>query len=90
MIQILFGSGLRVSELVDLKINDIDFFRKIIIIKQGKGAKDRITIVSEKTLNNIDKYLGEYHPLVYLFESYEPGEKLNVRTAQKRLKEKGL
>ncbi len=83
MIQILFGSGLRVSELVDLKINEIDFFRKIIIIRQGKGAKDRITIVSEQTLSNIEKYLAEYKPLVYLFESYEAGNKLNVRSVQK-------
>jgi len=87
MIQILFGSGLRVSELVDLKINDIDFFRKIIIIRQGKGAKDRITIVSNQTLYNIERYLSEYQPLVYLFESYEPGNKLNVRSAQKVVEE---
>lgn len=83
IIQILFGSGLRVSEVVDLKINDIDFFRKIITIRHGKGAKDRMTIVSEQTLHNIEKYLLEYQPLVYLFESYEPGHKLNIRSAQK-------
>lgn len=87
MIQILFGSGLRVSELVDLKINDINFFRKIITVRQGKGAKDRITIVSEQTLNNIEKYLAEYQPLAYLFESYEAGHKLNVRSAQKVVEE---
>jgi len=83
MIQILFGSGLRVSEVVDLKINNIDFFRRMITIRQGKGAKDRVTIVSEQTLLNIDKYLNEYKPLVYLFESFEPGNKLNVRSVQK-------
>jgi integrase/recombinase XerD len=83
ILQILFGSGLRVSELVNLKINDIDFFRRIITIRQGKGAKDRITIVSDQTLRNIEKYLLEYQPLVYLFESHEAGEKINVRTAQK-------
>jgi integrase/recombinase XerD len=83
MLQILFGSGLRVSELIDLKINEIDFARKVITIKHGKGAKDRITIVSEQTLKNIEKYLIEYQPLVYLFESHESGSKLNVRTAQK-------
>ena len=75
------------SELIDLKINDIDFFRKIITVRLGKGAKDRITIVSEQTLNNIEKYLSEYQPLVYLFESYEAGRKLNVRSAQKVVEE---
>jgi site-specific recombinase XerD len=83
ILQILFGSGLRVSEITDLKINDIDFFRKLINIRQGKGAKDRIAIVSEQTLANIEKYLNEYQPLVYLFESYEAGKPLNVRSFQK-------
>lgn len=83
IIQILFGSGLRVSEVVSLKINDIDFIRKIITIRQGKGAKDRITIVSEQTLSNIEKYLAEYQPLIFLFESYRAGEKIAVRSAQK-------
>lgn len=87
IIQILFGSGLRISEVVDLKINDIDFFRKIITVRQGKGAKDRITIVSEQTLKNIEKYLLEYQPLTYVFESHEAGEKLSVRTAQKVVEE---
>lgn len=83
IIQILFGSGLRISELENLKINDIDFFRRIITIKQGKGAKDRITIISEQTLRNLEKYLVEYQPLVYLFESHVPGAKLNIRSLQK-------
>jgi site-specific recombinase XerD len=87
IIQILFGSGLRISELIDLKINDIDFFRKIITIRHGKGAKDRITIISEQTLDNIEKYLSEYQPLTYLFESYEAGHKLNARSAQKVVEE---
>jgi len=83
MIQIMFGSGLRVSEVVDLKINDIDFIRKIITIRRGKGAKDRITIVSDKTLADVERYLREYQPLVYLFESHEAGGKLAVRSVQK-------
>lgn len=87
MIRILFGSGLRVSELIDLKINDIDFFRKIITVRHGKGAKDRITIVSEQTLRYVENYLLEYQPLVYLFESHQAGQKLNVRSAQKIVEE---
>ncbi len=87
MLQILFGSGLRVSEVVDLKINDIDFFRRIITVRHGKGAKDRITIVSDQTLKNIEKYLTEYQPLVFLFESMEAGTKLSVRTIQKVVRE---
>lgn len=83
MIQILFGSGLRVSELSDLKINDIDFYRQIINVRQGKGSKDRVAIVSSQTLSGIEKYLKEYKPLVYLFEGYEAGSHLSVRSIQK-------
>lgn len=83
IIQILYGSGLRISELVNLQINDIDFNRKMIIIKAGKGRKDRITILSKQILENIDKYLRQWHPLAYLFESHESGKKINIRSAQK-------
>ena len=83
IIQILYGSGLRISEVVNLQINDIDFNRRIIIIKSGKGKKDRITILSKQILENINNYLRQYHPMAYLFESYEPGKKINIRSAQK-------
>ncbi|MBA3047399.1 tyrosine-type recombinase/integrase [Patescibacteria group bacterium] len=83
IIQILYGSGLRISEIVNLQINDIDFNRRIIMIKAGKGRKDRITILSKQILENIDKYLLQWHPLVYLFESYEVGKKISIRSAQK-------
>lgn len=83
IIQILYGSGLRISEIVNLQINDIDFNRNVITIKSGKGRKDRITILSKQILENVNKYLQQWHPLVYLFESYEAGKKINIRSAQK-------
>ncbi len=82
MIQILYSSGLRVSELINLKIDDINFNRRTITVKAGKGKKDRITIVSRIVLKNIERYLLEYQPLIYLFESHEAGTKINVRTVQ--------
>lgn len=81
IIQILYCSGLRVSEVVALHINDLDFNRKIIHLKGAKGAKDRITIVSETVLKNIEKYLQEFRPQDYLFESNR-GDKLTTRTIQ--------
>jgi site-specific recombinase XerD len=83
MIQIMFGSGLRVSEVVGLHINDIDFSRRTIHIKGAKGKKDRVSIISNTTLNNIDKYLREYQPLVFLFESHQASCKITTRTVQK-------
>jgi site-specific recombinase XerD len=83
MIQLLYCSGMRVSELADLCINDIDFGRKLINIRQGKGNKDRNTICSQIVLDNTSKYLLEYQPLRFLFESYVAGRKLSVRSIQK-------
>lgn len=79
----MYGSGLRVSEVVNFQINNIDFSRKIIHIKNAKGKKDRISIISETTLNNIEKYLRECQPLVFLFESHIAGSKITTRTVQK-------
>ena len=81
IIQVLYCSGLRVSEVINLQINDIDFNRKTIHIKGAKGAKDRITIISETVLKNIEKYLLEFQPLKHIFESMRGG-KLTTRTIQ--------
>ena len=83
MIQILYSSGLRVSELVNLRINDIDFYRKTLLVKAGKGKKDRITIITQIALKNIKKYILEYQPLEFLFESFWAGKKISSRTVQK-------
>ncbi len=82
IIQILYTSGLRVSEIINLNINYIDFYRKTIFVKGGKGKKDRITIISEKVLENINKYLLEYKPITYIFENMN-GRKISQRTVQK-------
>lgn len=83
IVQALYSSGLRVSELRDLLIENIDFNRKCILVKSGKGNKDRITIISQTVLDNVHKYLLEHKPLKYLFEGFNPREKLNTRTLQK-------
>jgi len=88
-IELLYGSGLRVSELVNLRISDIDFNRKVINIRAGKGNKDRITIIPVKVLKKLSLYLSEFKPLEFIFESYEPGKKLSSRSVQKIVSEAG-
>lgn len=83
VVQVLYSTGLRVSELRSLKIDNIDFNRRSVFVKQGKGAKDRITVISQIVLDNIDKYLLEYKPTKYLFESREAEQKMSVRSLQK-------
>lgn len=83
MVQILYSSGLRVSEIINLKINNIDFIRKTVHVQGAKGKKDRITIIPEIVLENIEKYLLEFRPFEYLFESRINNKKLATRTIQK-------
>ncbi|WP_244901847.1 site-specific tyrosine recombinase/integron integrase [Croceivirga radicis] len=68
IVQLLYSSGLRRSELVSLKLEDIDSKRMIIRIKQAKGKKDRITILSSNVLENLRRYYKEWQPTTYLFE----------------------
>ena len=62
-----YSAGLRVSELVNLKINDIDPARMTLHIRQGKGGKDRYAILSENLLVELRVYWKRYRPAVWLF-----------------------
>ncbi|ASJ11038.1 recombinase XerC [Thermococcus sp. P6] len=55
---LLYGAGLRVSELCNLKRSDVDFERSLIVVRGGKGAKDRVVPVSEVLMEAIKSYLG--------------------------------
>ncbi len=68
IIGLLYSAGLRRSELLNLKIEDIDSKRMVIYIKDGKGLKDRVTVLSEKILQDLRKYYRKYEPKNYLFE----------------------
>jgi integrase/recombinase XerD len=65
----IYSGGLRISELVNLKITDIDSKRMQIRVEQGKGKKDRYTLLSQKTLEILRKYIKqEGNSNFYLFE----------------------
>jgi len=59
--------GLRVSEVISLKIEDIDSKRMIIHIKNAKGRKDRVVPLSQKVLELLREYFKQYRPKEYLF-----------------------
>lgn len=67
IISLGYSVGLRVSEVINLKIEDIDSKRMIIHIKNGKGRKDRIVPLSQNVLELLRKYWLEYKPKEYLF-----------------------
>lgn len=68
---LLYGSGLRISELINLKITDIDSARHRIKINISKGNKDRYAIVSEATINELREYYRIFKPKDYLFNGQD-------------------
>jgi len=82
MIGISYGAGLRVSEVINLKINYLDLEELTIHVKQGKGNKDRITIVPDKLKTNLLHLISNRKPSDFVFESVRSG-RLSARTAQK-------
>ena len=68
-----YSAGLRLSEILNIKISDIDSDRMQIRIQQGKGKKDRYTLLSPKVLELLRYYVKEYRPTEYLFEGQDGG-----------------
>ncbi len=71
IVELLYSSGLRRSELINLKMEDIDSQRMLIYIKAGKGNKDRNTILSQKCLSHLREYYKKWKPKKYLFEGQD-------------------
>jgi len=69
----IYSCGLRLSELLDLKLTDIQSDRNLITIKGAKGKKDRNTLLSPTTLQLLRKYFRVYRPKENLFEGQDGG-----------------
>ena len=74
ILSLIYSAGLRRGELINMKINDIDSKRMYVIIRQGKGRKDRYSILSEKVLELLRRYVKEYKPEEWLFEGQFGGQ----------------
>jgi site-specific recombinase XerD len=85
ILSIAFSIGLRVSEVCNLKISDIDSKRMLITIQNGKGKKDRIVPLTEKLLNILRHYYKEYQPKELLFEG-QFGGKYSPRSCEQIIK----
>lgn len=70
----LYSSELRRAELLPLTIPDIDSKRMLIKVVGGKGRKDRLTLLAQRTLDNLRKYYKACKPKEYLFQG-EDGQK---------------
>ena len=84
IVAMLYSTGLRVSELVHLKVSDLNFDEKIGWVRKGKGAKDRIFVLSDILVEDIRDYLAHKgSDRVYLFSRDKP---LTTRNIQKIIK----
>lgn len=79
MIALLYGAGLRLNELRLLKVKSIDSAAMQIKVVQGKGSKDRFTILPKFILDDLRKYYRQNRPKEYLFEGYIPDRPMHER-----------
>jgi len=86
LLSLCYGMGLRVSELCNLKITDIDSSRMQVNIVAGKGKKDRYVNLPHSILVALRFYYKQYKPKVYLFEG-QYGGKYSIRSAQQVFKQ---
>lgn len=83
ILYITYSSGLRVGEVVQLTTSDIDADRGIIKVRQGKGRKDRFTILSNTAYQLLQQYIDLYKPEKWLFPGQSLGSHLRERSVQK-------
>lgn len=74
IIAMLYGSGLRIGEIIDLKLSDFDFNRKQLHIKSAKGRKDRYTTIAESLFPLLKNYYNTYTPKTYFIENPKGGK----------------
>lgn len=69
----LYSCGIRLSELLDLELTDLKRDRNLLLVRQGKGKKDRHTVLGNKTIALLDRYIATYQPKRYVFEGQHGG-----------------
>lgn len=85
IIKMLYSSGLRVSELVNLTPKDLDFQQNIGWVRKGKGSKDRIFKIAESINKQLQKYINKNPQNKYLFSEEKPMSTRNVQIMIKKL-----
>jgi len=82
VISLLYSAGLRRSELLNLKITNIDSDRMLVKVEDSKGKKDRYTLLAQSTLDDLRTYYKKYKPQNYLFEG-QKSEKYSATSIAK-------
>jgi site-specific recombinase XerD len=79
VLTLIYSAGLRGQEVINLKIPDVDFERKVIHIRQSKYKKDRIVPLADSMAVGLKKYLSAENPHLWLFNGKEPDGRYSVR-----------
>lgn len=87
MLSLIYACGLRRGELLRLKSGDVDSTRGLLKVYQGKGKKDRVVPISEKTIEMLRDYYKLYKPKKWLFEGQFAGNQYNEQSLQSVLKQ---
>lgn len=86
MLSLIYACGLRRSELLNLKPDHVDSKRKLLIIYQSKGKKDRVVPIGDKLIELLRDYYKAFRPKEWLFEGQTAGEQYSATSLQKVLK----
>ena len=73
MLALIYGCGLRRSEMLEIKLSDVDSSRMMLLIRNGKGMKDRMVPLSQSNLSMLREYYQSFQPKTYLFEGQQGG-----------------
>jgi site-specific recombinase XerD len=77
-----YSSGLRASETARLKLTDIDSKRMTVKVSDGKGGKDRYSILSQTALEHLRQYWKKYRPTEWLFEGQKKDDHISIHSIQ--------
>jgi integrase/recombinase XerD len=83
LLRTAYACGLRVSEVVGLRVGDIDSARMVLMVRQGKGGKDRLLPLSPRLLEELRTYWRKYRPTDWLFPSKTAAGHLSVSAVQR-------
>ena len=86
MITLIYATGMRIGEILNLELKDIDLQRNYIHIKNAKGRKDRTMPLGKQIRQILIAYAKTYDPKVYLFENDKTGEQYSASSVRQFLK----
>ena len=87
MLSLIYACGLRRSELLNLKLGDVDSKRGLLLIRMAKGKKDRVVPISAKVIEMLRFYYKIFKPMVWLFEGQVIGEQYSEQSLQSVMKQ---